>query len=253
MVPKIKFLVSAGLCLAVLAAFGLQADQDTISLPGRKSISLSVGDITKKTGAQGVKTAIVSAANKHMDYVGAAGVAGAIGQLAGRKNLQALARVEGMRRGAGKNRIFCEPGQALLTDTSELADTFFKSQYVDAIIHAVGPDCRIDEENKNRVALLKSVYGRIFDSAEQAGVKKLYIPGISIAIFACPIDQATQIAVQIAASRLKASRSLKSVEFVLFDQKTYDVYRAQLATEFNQIEFNQSQSLWQRFKRFWGF
>jgi O-acetyl-ADP-ribose deacetylase (regulator of RNase III) len=247
---KIKILkvnlVLACLGLAATLVSGSQADHDTILLPGRKSITLSMGDITQKTGVRGEKTAIVSAANKYMDYVSAGGVAGAIGQLAGRKDLQDMACAQGISRGSGKNRIFCEPGQALLTETSELTNKSFKKQYIDAIIHAVGPDCRIDEENANRVELLKSVYGRIFDAAETAGVQKLYIPGISIAIFACPIQEATPIAIQTAVRRLKASRSLKSVEFVLFDQSTYGVYSAQLAKEFNP-------SMWQRFKRFWGF
>lgn len=174
-------------------------------------VRLVKGDITQQRFDKSKKNTIVSAANASMDYNNAGGVAGAIGNIAGRALLtQAL---------AGKG---CRPGCAVVSNGFG-----FAPRGVDSIIHAVGPDCRKPAECKNRIQLLDGVYTSIFKQSVAIGTQVLYIPAISTAIFGCDKYEATSIAIKEAARFIRTASSGKQIfqiVFVVFDQEMYDMY-----------------------------
>src|SRR5207249_1500780 len=118
-------------------------------------VRLVKGDITAQPFDRSKKNTVVSAANASMDYDTAGGVAGAIGAIAGRAVLTKTL--------AGKG---CKPGEALVSEGFG-----FKNRGVDAIIHAVGPDCRKQAECKNRIRLLSDVYKNIFKKCHEIGAQ----------------------------------------------------------------------------------
>lgn len=181
------------------------------SFEARLVMRLVKGDITQQRFDKSKKNTIVSAANASMDYDTAGGVAGAIGNIAGRAVLTKALAEKG-----------CKPGCAVVSNGFG-----FAPRGVDSIIHAVGPDCRKPEECKNRIRLLSDVYKNIFKQAEAIGTQVLYIPAISTAIFGCDKHEATTIALQEASklvSTVTSDKQVFEIVFVVFDQEMYDMY-----------------------------
>ena len=106
----------------------------------------------------------------------------------------------------------CPVGQARITPAFGL-----KSRW---IIHAVGPAWHGGANGEPE--LLKRAYLSSLDLARAVGAKSIAFPAISTGIFGYPLEQATDIAVEMLSW---GGRGL-SIFMVCFNQETYDAYSA---------------------------
>ena len=154
------------------------------------------GDITERH-----VDAIVNSANPSL--LAGSGVCGAIHRAAGPELEVACRRI-------GR----CEAGSAGITPAFGLNAWF--------VIHAVGP--RWFVESRGEPGLLERCYESIFRVASENGVTSLAIPSISTGIYRYPLEAATEMAVRVASRHDSHDRL---IEFVCFDDVTYDAYSAQ--------------------------
>ena len=156
------------------------------------------GDITKVSDVK----AIVNAANRSL--LGGGGVDGAIHRAAGPKLLEECRKLHG-----------CDTGEAKLTAAYDLP-----CQY---IIHTVGP---VWSGGKHGEAdLLANCYRNSLQVAVQKGIRSVAFPSISTGVYSYPVDEAAKIAVHTVNQFIEEHPGeLDLVEWVLFDQTTYDVY-----------------------------
>lgn len=172
---------------------------------GHSRVELVIGDITLQK-----VDAIVNAANSSL--LGGGGVDGAIHRAAGPQLLAACREVGG-----------CPTGHARITPAFNL-----NAQWV---IHAVGP---VYEGGDPYVAYL--LCGAYWDSmflAHTNDARSVAFPAISTGIFSYPLKEAADIALTTTIDYLRGSRfetevTIEVVRFVLFDQKTYDVFEETL-------------------------
>jgi O-acetyl-ADP-ribose deacetylase (regulator of RNase III) len=163
-------------------------------------IELVKGDIVRED-----VDAIVNAANEGLWAGG--GVCGAIHDAAG-PELQAECRAVGR----------CPTGSARITKGYRL-----RARHV---IHAVGPRYGGLPEDPGRLA---SAYRESMRLAARNGVETLAFPSISTGIFGYPLEEAAAIALATVAEELTGdASSVTSVRFVLWDDRTHEVYRAAL-------------------------
>lgn len=149
--------------------------------------SVIIGDITKTPA-----DAIVNAANESL--LGGGGVDGAIHRAAGPELLAECRTLGG-----------CPTGQAKMTKAYNLPAKY--------IIHAVGPDYT-EWEPETAEALLADTYKSIMQIvAQNPDITTIAIPAISCGIFAFPLEDAVNIAVDIV--QRYAPISLKEVFFVV--------------------------------------
>lgn len=164
------------------------------------TLALVVGDITQEE-----TDAIVNAANEGLR--GGGGVDGAIHR-AGGPAIMAACRQIG----------YCPTGQAVITTGGNL-----KAGYV---VHTVGPIHRGGTAGEAR--LLKSAYRESLKLASARGLKSIAFPSISTGAYGYPLDEAAHIALKTAVDYLKEHDDIKTIRFVLFDQRTYDVFLQEL-------------------------
>lgn len=165
-------------------------------------LALVQGDITRE------KTdAIVNAANNRLR--GGGGVDGAIHRTGGPVILEECKKIGG-----------CETGQAVITSGGNL--------YVKYVIHTVGPVYR--GGNSNEPVLLQDAYQNSLGLALTNGVKSISFPSISTGAYNYPLEQAASIALKTVIDFLYKHTEIELVRFVLFDQKTYGVYKTVLKT-----------------------
>jgi O-acetyl-ADP-ribose deacetylase len=164
------------------------------------TLSLVVGDITQEE-----TDAIVNAANEGLR--GGGGVDGAIHR-AGGPAIMAACRQIG----------YCPTGQAVITTGGNLKTGF--------VIHTVGPIYR--SGTAGEATLLKSAYQESLKLASARGLKSVAFPSISTGAYGYPLDDAAHIALKTAVDYLKEHDDIKAIRFVLFDQKTYDVFLQEL-------------------------
>jgi len=163
-------------------------------------LSLVEGDITKQD-----TEAIVNAANKSLR--GGGGVDGAIHRTGGPKILEECIRIGG-----------CETGEAVITSGGNL-----KAKYV---IHTVGPVYRDGFHNEPR--LLENAYKNSLKLASSKKIKSIAFPSISTGAYGYPMDDAANIALKTAIGYLRDHTDIAMVRFVLFGQKTLEVYEEKL-------------------------
>jgi O-acetyl-ADP-ribose deacetylase (regulator of RNase III) len=163
------------------------------------TLSLIVGDITQEE-----TDAIVNAANEGLR--GGGGVDGAIHR-AGGPAIMAACRQIG----------YCPTGQAVITTGGNL-----KAKYV---IHTVGP---IYRPGAGAEKLLRSAYRESLKLASARGLKSIAFPSISTGAYGYPLDEAAHIALTTAIDYLKEHEDIRTIRFVLFDQKTHDVFSREL-------------------------
>ena len=146
--------------------------------------------------------AIVNAANG--DLMPGSGVNGAIHAGAGIELQDALKKFGG-----------CETGDAVITEGFNLRCGY--------IIHTVGPVWHggaIGEE-----ALLARCYQTCLELACQHGLHSISFPAISTGVYGYP----PHLAVQVAVREIYAHAKIDRVRFVVFDDRTYELYREELA------------------------
>ncbi|MDP3297365.1 MAG: O-acetyl-ADP-ribose deacetylase [Thermodesulfovibrionia bacterium] len=159
-------------------------------------LSLIEGDITKQD-----TEAIVNAANKSLR--GGGGVDGAIHRAGGPKILEECIKIGG-----------CETGEAVITTGGNLK--------VKHVIHTVGPIYRDGLHNEPK--FLEDAYKNSLKLASSKGIKSIAFPSISTGAYGYPLEEAAGIALKTAITYLKEHTDIELVRFVLFGQKTLEVY-----------------------------
>ena len=147
-------------------------------------VTVVSGDICRLKDQWGITPdAVVNAANERLEE--GSGVCGAIFRAAG---TGAEMLQEECRKFGG-----CPPGEARTTGAYDL-----DSQWVDYIIHAVGPDMRNKVRYENNPGLaekeLKSAYQAALAEAQSRGMVKIAIPALSSGIFGFDGQRSVEIA-----------------------------------------------------------
>jgi O-acetyl-ADP-ribose deacetylase (regulator of RNase III) len=165
---------------------------------GDKMITCVVGDITDSTAE-----AIVNAANNHL-WMGS-GVAGAIKRRGGD-------RIEREAMALGPIPV----GEAVATSAGNLPQKH--------VIHAavMGQDLLTDS-GKIEAATRNSL--RL---AEDIGVKSIAFPALGTGVGGFPIELAAQIMIRVARDFLRDSKSVARVEFILFDNDSFESFKSEL-------------------------
>ncbi|MEV0170001.1 O-acetyl-ADP-ribose deacetylase [Streptomyces sp. NPDC050803] len=160
------------------------------------------GDITRQSA-----DAIVNAANSSL--LGGGGVDGAIHRRGGPAILDECRKLRASRYGRG-----LRTGQAVATTAGELPARW--------VIHTVGP---VFSQSEDRSDLLASCYRESLRVADELGARTVAFPAISTGVYRWPMEDAARIAVET----VRAARtSVEEVTFVLFDERAYEAFAAQL-------------------------
>ena len=160
------------------------------------------GDITKDHGVQ----AIANAANTSL--LGGGGVDGAIHRAAGPELLKECRTLHG-----------CETGKAKITKAYRLP--------CDYVLHTPGPVWHGGSYGERE--LLASCYRSCLELAAENGIRSIAFPSISTGVYHFPLAEAAEIAVKTARDFAAAHpEALDVVKWVLFDQRTFDVYREEI-------------------------
>jgi O-acetyl-ADP-ribose deacetylase (regulator of RNase III) len=166
----------------------------------QSTLEVVQGDITQQE-----TEAIGNAANSAL--AGGGGVDGAIHRAGGPSIMSELrTRYEG-----------CPTGSAVITKGGNL-----KAKYV---IHAVGPRYSGSPKDPD---LLSGAYRRSLELCAENKISSIAFPSISTGIYGYPVEEASRIALKMVMDYLKNHPEIKLVRFVLFDSKTFDVYKEAL-------------------------
>jgi O-acetyl-ADP-ribose deacetylase len=166
-------------------------------------ITFAQGDITEQD-----VDAIVNAANHSL--LGGGGVDGAIHRRGGP---EILAECQKLRQDKYPDGL--PTGQAVATTAGRL-----KARWV---IHAVGPTYA---ESKDKSQLLADCFRNSLRIADELGAATVAFPAISTGVYRWPVDDAARIALET----VRASETrVAEVRFVLFDQRAYDAFTAQVS------------------------
>jgi O-acetyl-ADP-ribose deacetylase (regulator of RNase III) len=163
----------------------------------QSTLEVVQGDITQQD-----TEAIGNAANSAL--AGGGGVDGAIHRAGGPSIMSDLrAKYKG-----------CPTGSAVITSGGNLKAKF--------VIHAVGP--RYSGSPKDP-ELLSSAYRRSLELCSTNKISSIAFPSISTGIYGYPVEDASRIALKTVMDYLKDHPEIKLVRFVLFDSKTFDIYK----------------------------
>ena len=165
-------------------------------------IAVIQGDITQQR-----VDAIVNAANPSL--LGGGGVDGAIHRTAGPELLAEC-------RGLGG----CRTGEAKVTRGYNLSARW--------VIHAVGPVWNGGGSHEEE--MLARCYQNCLALASEYGIRTITFPAISTGVYRFPVDLASQIATKEVADFLKGDFSVEQVDFVCFNDLTYQLYLAETAS-----------------------
>jgi len=164
------------------------------------NLVIALGDITNES-----TDAIVNAANSRLAVGG--GVDGAIHRAGGPSIMQECRKIGN-----------CPTGKAVITTAGNL-----KAKYV---IHTVGPVYRGGD--KGEAELLKSAHLESLKLASANKVKSVAFPAISTGVYGYPVSEAAHIALKTTMDYLKEHPDIKLVRFILFDNKTYEIFAREL-------------------------
>jgi O-acetyl-ADP-ribose deacetylase (regulator of RNase III) len=166
----------------------------------QSTLEVVQGDITQQD-----TEAIGNAANSAL--AGGGGVDGAIHRAGGPSIMSELrTRYKG-----------CPTGSAVITGGGNL-----KAKYV---IHAVGP--RYSGSPKDP-ELLSGAYRKSLELCTQNKISSIAFPSISTGIYGYPVQEASRVALKTVMDYLKNHPEIELVRFVLFDSRTFDVYKESL-------------------------
>ncbi len=160
------------------------------------NITITLGDIVNLE----VDT-IVNAANPSL--LGGGGVDGAIHQAAGPELVNQSRTLGG-----------CKTGEAKLTPAYKLPARF--------VIHTVGPIW--SGGNHGEAQLLASCYQASMELAHRHALETIAFPAISSGIYAYPIEQAAQIALDSLHQGLQTFTEIREVICVCFNQQVLSAY-----------------------------
>jgi O-acetyl-ADP-ribose deacetylase (regulator of RNase III) len=170
----------------------------------KSKLTLVQGDITRQA-----TDAIVNAANSSL--MGGGGVDGAIHRAGGPAILEECRKIV-----ARQGRL--PTGKAVITTGGDL-----KARHV---IHTVGPIWH--GGNHGEPDLLASAYRESLTLAVTSSLKTISFPSISTGAYGYPVDSAAEVALQTVIKFLEKEVSLQEVVFVLFDNRTCEVYIEEL-------------------------
>lgn len=174
------------------------------AIVNKTRLTLIRGDITKQT-----TDAIVNAANSSL--MGGGGVDGAIHRTGGPAILEECKKIV-----ARQGRL--PTGKAVITTGGDL-----KTRHV---IHTVGPVWHGGSRGEDD--LLASAYSESLALAVANGLKTIAFPSISTGAYGYPVDSAAEVALQTVIKFLQKETPLQEVVFVLFDNRTCEVYIEEL-------------------------
>ncbi|MFJ4554939.1 O-acetyl-ADP-ribose deacetylase [Streptomyces massasporeus] len=166
------------------------------------AIELVRGDITRES-----VDAIVNAANSSL--LGGGGVDGAIHRRGGPAILEDCRRLRAAHLGKG-----LPTGRAVATTAGDLEARW--------VVHTVGP---VFSTTEDRSGLLASCYRESLRVAGELGARTVAFPAISTGVYGWPMDDGARIAVETVRA---ADTSVEEVRFVLFDERAYEAFAAQL-------------------------
>jgi O-acetyl-ADP-ribose deacetylase (regulator of RNase III) len=166
------------------------------------TITLVQGDITRQSA-----DAIVNAANSSL--LGGGGVDGAIHRRGGPAILEDCRALRASHYGKG-----LPTGQAVATTAGDLDARW--------VIHTVGP---VWSASEDRSHLLASCYRESLRVADELGARTVAFPAISTCVYRYPMEDAARIAVETVRA---AKTEVEEVRFVLFDERAYEAFAAQL-------------------------
>jgi O-acetyl-ADP-ribose deacetylase (regulator of RNase III) len=92
------------------------------------------------------------------------------------------------------------------------------------VIHAVGPVWSGGDAGEER--LLASAYAESIALAEAHELGSIAFPSISTGIYGYPVERAAPVAVAAVRDSLARASHVRSVTFVLFDERTFQVFSA---------------------------
>lgn len=170
-------------------------------IAGKTVIHLRKGDITSQP-----VDAIVNAANSGL--MGGGGVDGAIHRAGGPSIVEECRKII-VRIGR------LDTGKAVITTGGNL-----KAKYV---IHTVGPVWR--GGGANEPELLASAYTESLKLATAYKLRSIAFPSISTGAYGYPLPDAASTALRAVAKYLgENNTTLETVDFVLYDSTTFDIY-----------------------------
>jgi len=160
-------------------------------------IEIGAGDIANQPDLD----AVVNAANAQLMPGG--GVAGALHRAAGPKLAEACRPMAPI-----------QPGEAVITEAFSLPNRW--------VIHVLGPRYGIDEPANT---LLARGYRNALGLCEKHRVESVGFPALAAGAFGYPINEAARIGIETVQ---RHAPTALVVRFVLFDEKTKDVFSALL-------------------------
>ncbi|MER5579656.1 O-acetyl-ADP-ribose deacetylase [Streptomyces massasporeus] len=166
------------------------------------AIELVRGDITRES-----VDAIVNAANSSL--LGGGGVDGAIHRRGGPAILEDCRRLRAAHLGKG-----LPTGRAVATTAGDLDARW--------VVHTVGP---VFSATEDRSGLLASCYRESLRVAGELRARTVAFPAISTGVYGWPMDDGARIAVETVRA---ADTTVEEVRFVLFDERAYEAFAAQL-------------------------
>ncbi|WP_405829195.1 O-acetyl-ADP-ribose deacetylase [Streptomyces sp. NBC_01176] len=165
-------------------------------------ITLVRGDITGQS-----VDAIVNAANSSL--LGGGGVDGAIHRRGGPAILADCRRLRASHYGKG-----LATGKAVATTAGDLDARW--------VIHTVGP---VFSGTEDRSHLLASCYRESLRVADELGARTVAFPAVSAGVYGWPMEDAARIAVRTVRD---TEAAVEEVRFVLFDERAYEAFAAQV-------------------------
>jgi O-acetyl-ADP-ribose deacetylase (regulator of RNase III) len=172
-------------------------------MPHMATIELILGDITEQE-----VDVVVNAANSSL--LGGGGVDGAIHRKGGPDILAACRELRAGHYGRG-----LDTGQAVATTAGRLPATW--------VVHTVGP---VWSSTEDRSALLADCYRNSLHVAAGLDAHTVAFPAISTGVYRWPIESAATIALTTVAAAATDTPGIKTVRFVLFDQRAHDAFTA---------------------------
>jgi len=164
---------------------------------GDVTIECVQGDIT----SQPDMAAVVNAANAQLRPGG--GVAGAIHSAAG----------QGLNEEC-RPKAPIKPGEAVITGGHDLPNEY--------VIHCLGP---VYGRDRPEDELLADCYRNALRLAEENGLDSVAFPALSTGAFGYPMHDAAQVALHTVMEEAENLNTVKTIRFVLFDQKARDVHQ----------------------------